>query len=123
MSSKAIRIISIVLMVPPVLMLIMSAGMKLSGSEMVVQSMAKAGLGSFVRLIGVIEILSTVLFLIPKTKKIGFLLLCCYLGGTIPIQMSAGQFPIGTVFLVLLWVSVFLTDKGMFLPVSGTTDK
>src|ERR1700756_5737510 len=106
MSAKTTRIISIVLMIIPSLLILMSAVMKLTGAEQVVQGLTKAGLGSYIKLFGVIELLSLALFLFPKTYKIGFLLLCSYLGGAMSIELAGGQMPNAAVFLAIIWISV-----------------
>lgn len=116
MSAKTKRIISIILMVIPSLMLIMSGIMKLTGAEQVVTGLTKAGLGNLITLIGVIELVSVALFLYPKTYKIGFLLLCSYLGGAMCIELAGGQPPMAAVFIALIWISVFLREKSMLLP-------
>lgn len=119
MSKKTIKIISIILAVLPSLMLIMSAFMKLSGSQQLKDAMGKSGLGNYIVLLGVIELVSVVLFLIPKTSRIGFLLLCSYLGGALSIELAAGQPPMAMIFLVLIWVSVFLRKREVFLADAG----
>lgn len=116
MSAKTKRIISIILMIIPSLMLIMSGIMKLTGAEQVVTGLTKAGLGNLITFIGVIELLSVALFLYPKTYKIGFLLLCSYLGGAMCIELAGGQPPIAAVFIAIIWISVFLREKNMLLP-------
>lgn len=112
---KTTGIISIVLMVLVSLSLIMSAVMKIIGSQQVIDGLGKAGLGNYILFIGIIELISVTLFLIPKTHKLGFLLLCCYLGGAISIELATGQFPSAAIFLAILWISVYLRNKGMFL--------
>src|SRR5690606_834619 len=99
----------------PSVMLLMSAFMKLSGAEEIIQGLTKAGLGSYIKFIGVIEIVSVILFLVPQTFKIGFFLLCSYLGGALCIELAGGQPPMAAVFLTIIWISVFLKDKYMFL--------
>ncbi|MBC7861758.1 MAG: DoxX family protein [Bacteroidia bacterium] len=121
--SKTARIFSIILMIIPSLMLTMSAIMKLIGTKEVVEGLGKMGLGNYVFLFGVIEILSVALFLIPKTCKIGFLLLCSYLGGAMSIELASGQAPMAAVFIAVLWISVFLRDKAMFLPAKKAETK
>ena len=96
----------------------MSAFMKLSGSEMMVQNLSKAGLGNYVTFLGVIELVSVALFLFPKTRKVGFLLLCAYLGGALSIELAGGQPPSAAIFLALIWISVYLKDKVMFVGIS-----
>jgi hypothetical protein len=113
--SKTKRITAIVLMAIPSLMLAMSAIMKLVGAKQVTEGMSKIGLGNYITLIGLIELISVVLFIYPKTTKIGFLLLCSYLGGAISIELASGQPPSAAIFLALIWISVYLEDKLMFV--------
>lgn len=115
MSAKTTRIISIVLMVIPSLMLIMSGVMKLIGAEQIVTGLTKIGLGSYISLFGVIELVAVTIFLYPKTYKIGFLLICCYLGGALSIELATAQPPSAAIFLTIVWIAVFLKDKLMFL--------
>lgn len=101
-------------MIIPSLMLIMSAVMKLIGAEPIVTGLTKAGLGSYINFLGVIELLSVALFLFPKTYKIGFLLICSYLGGALSIELATAQPPSAAFFLTIVWIAVFLKDKLMF---------
>lgn len=115
MSTKTTRIISIILMVIPSLMIAMSAFMKLSGAEEVVEGLTAGGLGSYVTFFGILELISLALFIYPRTYKIGFLLLCSYLGGAMSIELANGQPPVAAIFLTIIWISVFLRNKLMFL--------
>lgn len=109
-------IISWTLLILPSLMLLMSAGMKLSGAEPLASAFEAMGLGKLLQVIGAVELLSVALLLIPKTYKIGFLLITGYLGGAMSIELSGGQFPVAGVVLAVIWVGVFLRNKAMFLP-------
>lgn len=113
--SKKTRVLSIVLMAIPSLMLIMSAIMKLSHAPAIVEGFSKSALINYITLLGVIELLSVGLFLYPKTSKIGFLLLCSYLGGAIAIELAGGQPPMAAIFLSLFWIAVYLRNKLMFV--------
>jgi hypothetical protein len=99
-------------------MLLMSAFMKLSGAEELVVAFNAMGLGKLLTVIGVIELIATALLLIPKTYKIGFLLINGYLGGAICMELAAGQFPVAAVLLSVIWIGVFLRDKAMFVQVA-----
>jgi hypothetical protein len=68
------------------------------------------------------ELLIAALILYPKTNKIGFLLVSCYFGGALSIELAAGEPPFSAIFLALLWISMFLKNKDMFLP-SPTAEK
>src|SRR5436305_13647539 len=104
MSKKTIRIISFILTAIPSAMILMSGIMKLAGAEQMVQSLSKIGLGPYVKLLGAIELTSLALFLIPKTSRIGFLLICSYLGGAMSIELAGGQPPMAAVFLAVIWI-------------------
>jgi len=97
--SKTTRIISIILMAIPSFMVVLSGMMKLIGSEQVVDGLTKAGLGSYIKLFGITEFISVALFIYPKTFKIGFLLLCCYLGGAMSMELSAENLLLPQFFL------------------------
>jgi hypothetical protein len=118
MSTKTTRIISIILMIIPSLMLLMSGIMKLSHADQIVTGLTKAGLGSYINLFGVIELVSVALFLYPKTYKIGFLLICCYLGGALSIEMATAQPPSAAILLIVVWIGVFLKNQRVFLEVN-----
>lgn len=115
MNKKASTIIFWVLSAGLSLMMLMSAAMKISGAEQIVEGLGKAGLGSYITLFGIIELAAVVLFLIPKTMKIGFLLLCCYLGGALSIELASGQPPVAAVLLTVLWIAAFLRRRELFL--------
>ena len=115
MTQKTSKIISTVLMAIPVLMLVMSGTMKLTGSQQIVEGLSKIGLSRYITLLGIIELVSVGLFVYPATRRIGFLLLCCYLGGALSIELAGGQPPVAAIFLVLLWIGVFLRNKMMFI--------
>ena len=119
---KTTKIISTVLMVLVSLSLVMSAVMKIIGSQQVIDGLGKAGLGNYIMFIGIIELVSVVLFLIPKTHKLGFLLLCCYLGGAISIELATAQAPSAAIFLAIIWISVYLRNKGMFVHQPGKVE-
>lgn len=69
--------------------------------------------------IGVILLVCTVLYAIPRTTVFGALLLTGYLGGAVAIQWRAGSplfetiFPI--LFAVLAWAGIFLRDDRLWL--------
>ena len=61
---------------------------------------------------GIVLVVSTWLFLVPRTRLLGALLLTAYLGGATATHVRLGQpfiFPV--VFGVVLWASVVLRDR------------
>ncbi|MFI5151647.1 MAG: DoxX family protein [Bacteroidia bacterium] len=116
MSDKVKRIISLVLMILVSAMLLMSAGMKLSGAKEITEGFTKAGLIGYLHLIAGLELGSVILFWIPKTRNIGFFLLCSYLGGAMCTEMAGGQAPMAALFIAVLWIAMGLRDQNMFFP-------
>ena len=89
--------------------LLVSASGKLFGMAKVVEMMQKWGLGNHLLLIGVGELVSALLFAIPKTHSLGVLLLSSYMGGAIVTHMQHDEpFILQSVYLVLIWVAGYL---------------
>jgi len=67
-------------------------------------------------ILGLMEMAFIILFAIPKTMRMGFILLCCYFGGAIATELARDA-PIlnPAIPLVLIWIVAFLRDKSLFL--------
>lgn len=90
---------------------VMSAVMKLMQTKDVVEGFAKLGLTNWTLIIGVGELVSAVLFLIPRTHSLGTLLLSSYMGGAIIVHMTQGEAIVGpSVILLLVWLAAWLRD-------------
>lgn len=103
------RVISLL----PVLMLVMSAYFKLSKNPMAVEGFAKMGYPAHTLVpIGIVEIVSTVIYLIPQTAVLGAVLLTGYLGGAVDVHVRADdqQWPTPVILGVLVWAGLFLRD-------------
>ena len=65
--------------------------------------------------LGAILLVSTVLYLVPKTAVLGAILLTGYLGGAVAthVRVGGGWFPIlfPVIFGVLLWGGLWLRDE------------
>ena len=65
--------------------------------------------------IGIILLICTAIYAIPRTAILGAILLTGYLGGAISIQMHAGNPVFETlfpgIFGVLVWAGIFLRDS------------
>lgn len=104
--SKRRRIAAWILTGLITLFLVASAVAKLTKVGAVVEMFDKWGLSNYVLLIGVGELVSAVLFLIPRTTSLGVLLLSAYLGGAIVTHMQNGEPYFGpAVLLLLVWVA------------------
>jgi hypothetical protein len=106
---KARRIAAWVLTGLLCLLFAFSATMKLVRAQPAVEGFEKFGLSNYMILIGVGELLSAVLFFIPRTNSAGLLLLSAYMGGAIVTHMQHGElFVVQSVILVLIWVAGYL---------------
>lgn len=110
--SKAVVWISYIMSAIPVFMLLMSAVMKIARVPMVTEGFAKMGFPAGVIMpIGIVELLCTVLYIIPQTAVLGAILLTGYLGGAIVTHVRAEEAFIGPLaFGVLVWGGLFLRD-------------
>jgi hypothetical protein len=82
----------------------------LASKEMLEQT-AKYGLAGQMTMIGVGQLVSAVLLLVPRTLSLGLLLTSAFWGGTICLHMSHGEsYIFQSVLLVLTWVGAYLRD-------------
>ena len=100
----------------PALFLILDAVMKFVKPAFVVDANLQLGYGENVIVpIAAVLLVSTILYLIPRTAVLGAILLTGYLGGAVAthVRVGAGVFPIAfaIVFGVLLWGGLYLRDS------------
>lgn len=73
--------------------------------------MSNWGIGDWITLIAIGEVVSALLFLFPKTSIFGGLLLSSYFGGAIMIHLSHGEpFLLQSIILVVIWVILFVRN-------------
>jgi hypothetical protein len=97
----------------PVLLMVFSATMKLIKAAPVVQGMPRYGYPeSLIVTIGVLELLSCIIYLIPSTAVLGAILMTGYLGGATATNFRIGDPSyIMTVLLgVFVWGGLFFRD-------------
>jgi len=110
MTQKIIKITGWVLTIIIALLLGLSASLKLVQSEETVAQAAAIGIDSKTYLIiGIIEVVSLLLFIIPRTGIVGTLLLAAYFGGAIATHLMHHQPVIIAVSVqVLIWITAFI---------------
>ncbi len=108
--SKTRKIAGYALTIIPSLMLLMGGISKVMKSEEMVKNFSHIpNFGDKIQLVGLILLISLTLYWIPKTSKLGFLLLCSYGGGIIVTEMITGQMPVaGIMVTTLLYVGTIL---------------
>jgi hypothetical protein len=104
-------------------MLLMSGVMKILQTAEVVKGFADWPAGSAIG-VGTLELLCTVVYLVPRTAVLGAILLAGYLGGAVAVTLKLGMgtmalMPFG--FAVLLWGSLWLRDPRVraLIPLRG----
>ena len=108
--SKAARLTGYIMSTLPVLMLVMSAVMKIAQTAEVVKGFADWPAGSAVA-IGILELVCTALYLIPRTAVLGAILLAAYLGGATAVTVRMGlNFTLPVVFGVMIWGGLWLRE-------------
>lgn len=96
----------------PVAALSISACLKVFKVEFMYENMANAGMGHMTSYLGYVSLACVVVFLIPKTRLLGFLLLTAYIGGIIVAHWIAKDGNvIGIILQSLLWVGAYFEFK------------
>jgi DoxX-like family len=110
--TKTQRILGHVLSSAVALMLCASAAGKLMRADGVIKGFAEMSIpNSLIMPIGVIEIVSAILSVIPKTRFWGVILITGYMGGAVITHMRMGQPPIAQIVIgVVAWVGLALRD-------------
>ena len=90
--------------------IIMAGVMKLFLAAPIVENMnAVTNWGDKTLFVGILELFILALYWIPKTQKLGFYLLCSFVGGIIVAEVVAGKVPFaGILVSVLLYTGTIL---------------
>jgi len=118
------RIAGNILIFLPGLVVTMSSIVKFAGVPGVVHNMAADGFGNGkLTLVATLELLSAVLFLFPRTRSFGVLVLSSFLGGAICTHVQMGEYAkaIGpSILLALAWVGIWLRHpQALWIPDHG----
>lgn len=100
------------LSVLPALLLLFSAWLKLTKAAPVVQGVVQFGYPESVIIgIGVLELLCTVLYLIPRTASLGAILLTGYLGGATATHLRVSDpFLMPIIVGIVIWGGLYLRE-------------
>ena len=112
-ASKPARITGWILTILPALLLAFSAVMKFAQPAGMDEETAKMGWPMrYMVVLGVVELVCTVLFLIPRTAVIGAILLTGYLGGAIATHARIGDpaLATGIILGIMIWLALFLRE-------------
>ena len=100
----------------PALFLLLDGVMKLIKPAAVIEATVQLGYRESTILgIGIVLLISTILYLVPRTAILGAILLTGYLGGAVATHVRVGGslFPVlfPVLFGVLLWLGLYLRDE------------
>jgi len=97
----------------PVLMLLFSGIMKLMKPASVVEGFARLGYPESLAVsMGILEIVCTIVYLIPRSSILGAILLTAYLGGATATHVRIGEpFFMPIVLGMLVWGGLLLRDE------------
>jgi hypothetical protein len=97
------------------LIIVAGACMKLTNQPQLVEIFSKTGLLPFMKALGVAELSFVLLFLWPRSLRIGFFLLTGYFGGAMAVELSQHiVFIMPGFILALVWVGAYLRDGYLF---------
>ncbi len=110
--SKKANVIGWIVSIVPCLLHLMSATMKFvqpAGFDEGLQHMGWTA--DKMKIIGVVEILCVIIYLIPKTSVLGAILIAAYLGGAVATHVRVGDpFIVPIIVGVLVWLGLWLRD-------------
>lgn len=117
-ASKAQFWAGMVLSILTSLFLLLDGVMKLVKPKMVVDATVQLGYPeSTIVPIGATLVISTLLYLFPRTSILGAILLTGYLGGAVAthVRVGGGTFPVifAVTFGVLIWLGLYLRDANL----------
>ncbi len=123
MSPKTRNIIGWILTGLIALVFLGSGAMKIMGGEEAMKGAAMMGLSAgTLKMIGVVEILSVILFIIPRTGLLGTLLLAAYMGGAIATHLEHGlPFIAPAVIQAVVWITATIRFPELSRRLMGST--
>ena len=110
--SKGARIGGWIMSILPVLLLLMSASFKFIQGDEFVKGLEHMGwTPDTMKVLGVVEITSALMTLIPRTAVIGAILVTAYMGGAVATHVRVGDaFYIQVLVGVFVWGGLWLRD-------------
>jgi hypothetical protein len=114
-ASKSALVTGYIITVLPALFLLLDAVMKLFKPPFVVEATTRLGYQeNTIVPLGIVLLVCTILYLIPRTSVIGAILLTGYLGGAVAthVRFFEGAFPVVFPVLmgILVWAGLYLRD-------------
>jgi DoxX-like family len=101
--------------------LTISGVLKIAGIHPMFDHFITMGLSvTLVKVFGAAEVIFSLLFVYPRTSKMGLLLLTGYFGGAIAAEIPFHQVMAPMMPLALVWIAAFVREPSNFLPVQSS---
>jgi len=98
--------------------LVVSGILKIAGIHPMLDHFIAMGFSlTIVKIFGAAEVMFSLLFIYPRSNKIGLLLLTGYFGGAIAAEIPYNQVLAPMMPLALVWIAAFVREPSSFLPV------
>lgn len=110
-TSKKMRWAGYIMSAPPVLLLLMAAGMNLTRNPQAIEGMTTYGYPDIALPLGIVALACAVLYAVPQTAVLGAILMTGYLGGATATHVRASEpFFMAVIVGVLVWGGLYLRD-------------
>jgi uncharacterized membrane protein YphA (DoxX/SURF4 family) len=121
MQTKTRKIVNTLVTVIPASLVILSGFMKFNPPTEMLTEFQRMGIAQHMPMFGIMEFLFAALFIVPQTRRVGFVLLSCYFAGAIATDLSHGK-PVHNAMLpiTLVWIGMFIADRAVFFPMKKT---
>jgi hypothetical protein len=97
----------------PAVLIALSGVLKFTGNPQILETMTTLGVRRYVPLLGAMELVFAIMFVVPVTFKLGFVLASCYFAGAIATELSHGALKMNPfVPIVLVWIGA--CDRSIF---------
>jgi len=112
---KTKKAITVLLTSLTVFIVVVSGLMKAIHLPWSVEGLVKFNLPNSATVLGLMEMTFAILFIFPKTMRLGFILLSCYFAGAIATELSHDGSMINPgIPLTLIWITAYIRDKSLF---------
>ncbi len=100
---------------PFILVMLWSIIEKFSETKLIVEAFRTWNLRPYMTTLAAVELVSLVLYLIPGTLRIGFFLLCSFLGGAVAVKLQRqGEWWLPAALLAYLWFAAWYRSRELF---------
>ncbi len=118
------RLVGWAINAPFIAVMLWSIGEKFVETKLIVEAFRTWNLRPYMTTLATIELASLALYLFPGTLRIGFFLLCSFLGGAIATKLQRqGDWWLPAVLLAYLWFAAWFRSRELFTNSQAQTNE